>query len=424
MHVELVRDALRPEPGVEEVARVGVLRDEPQGPLLATAADHDRRAADRLGSVERALEGDRVALEGAVVVGEHPVRELEGVLEEGEPLAGRGVGDAEAAVLLLVPRRPDAEPGPAAREDVERRHGLEQEAGVAVGHPRHEGAELDPLGDRRRVGERRVALEHVQLGRADHRDLEEVVHDPQRGEPRCLGVAGDVAPRRARGGGGVGPGEPGDLQSELHARHPAHARPLCKACRGSGLQSRPTEGATCVTAPASGSHRRSSTRCDLDVVPPDDVDRLLHPVAGQPPGERDVREPPRVLAAGHEGAHVEHRPQGVVVDLDRPGEGDARPAEEQQPRQPHGEREERAQPSRGRLHHLVGQRGRGDDGDVDRVGRAPVVELRGQPGVVQRGPRAPHRGRPRLVGQELERVQRGCAVAQAVRGTGRCWRPC
>ena len=214
--VELVRDALRPEPEVEQVARVGVLRDEPRVRCSPPPPTMIGDAAHRLRVVQRPLEADRLPLERAVVVGEHPVGQAQGVLEQAEPLTGRGVGHAEPAVLLLVPRRPDAQPGAATGEHVERRDGLEQDAGVPVRHPGDQGAQLDPLGDGGRVRQRRVALEHVQLGRADHPDLEEVVHDPQRGQPALVGVPGHRPPGGTRRGGGVRPREPVDLESEQH----------------------------------------------------------------------------------------------------------------------------------------------------------------------------------------------------------------
>jgi hypothetical protein len=63
---------------------------------------------------------------------------------------------------------------------------------MPVGDAGHERAELDLAGDRRHVGERRVALVHVEVGRSDHRQLEEVVHHPQGREPGVLRCACDI----------------------------------------------------------------------------------------------------------------------------------------------------------------------------------------------------------------------------------------
>ena len=44
-------------------------------------------------------------------------------------------------MLTLIPRRPEAELGPAAGQDVKRRHDLGQESRVAVGDPCDEQSE-------------------------------------------------------------------------------------------------------------------------------------------------------------------------------------------------------------------------------------------------------------------------------------------
>ncbi len=57
----------------------------------------------------------------------------EGFFEALEAFFEGGEGDAEAEVLALVPTCAEAEPGAAAREDVEGGDGFEEDAGVAVG---------------------------------------------------------------------------------------------------------------------------------------------------------------------------------------------------------------------------------------------------------------------------------------------------
>src|ERR1035437_1517055 len=93
---------------------------------------------------------------------------------------------------------------------------------MAVGHAGHQGAERDGLRDARGICERCVALEHLVLWRADRRDLEEVVHDPQTRHAGLVGVAGDPSEGGADAGGSTWPSEVRDLQSNSH---------LLKVCR-------------------------------------------------------------------------------------------------------------------------------------------------------------------------------------------------
>jgi len=177
------------------------------------APDEDSRVGrgDRRWGVERALEAVVPALERALVAGPHPVGQPQRLLQTLEPLRRAGIGDAQAAVLLLVPGRADAEPGPPTREDVEGGHRLDEQSRVTVGHAGDERAEADVPCDTCGVGERRVALEHLVLRRADHGDLEEVVHDPEAGHAGVVGVAGDPGKGGADARRGARPGEVGDL---------------------------------------------------------------------------------------------------------------------------------------------------------------------------------------------------------------------
>src|SRR2546423_727914 len=65
--------------------------------------------------------------------------------------------------------------------------------------------------------ERRVRLQHRILGRPDHVDLEEVVHDREIVEPGLVRRPGD--PRQVGGelSGSAGIGEVRDLETDLHA---------------------------------------------------------------------------------------------------------------------------------------------------------------------------------------------------------------
>ena len=70
-HVELVRDL--GGVGAEHISRVGVAGHQPQRPLLAPAADHDRRVgpADRRGHAQRLGQLVVLAVERAVVLAPH-----------------------------------------------------------------------------------------------------------------------------------------------------------------------------------------------------------------------------------------------------------------------------------------------------------------------------------------------------------------
>ncbi len=188
-HVKLVADGLRRH--AEQVARVGVLRDQAQRLLLPSAADEDRRARrlKRLRDADRLGELVVLALVGAVVVAPHLLADLDGLLKALEPLGERRVRHAERAVLALVPGRADAEHRPAAGQDVERGDDLREQAGVAVGDAGDEQAEPQPLGLRRDEVQHRVALEHRVEGGLEVLHLEAVVHH---GEP------GRVPPDRPR----------------------------------------------------------------------------------------------------------------------------------------------------------------------------------------------------------------------------------
>ena len=94
-----------------------------------------RRAADRL------VEPVVLALVRPVVVAPHLEADLHRLLQPLEALADRRERHAEPEVLALVPRRADAELGPAAGEHVERGHRLGQQPRVAVGHAGDEEAE-------------------------------------------------------------------------------------------------------------------------------------------------------------------------------------------------------------------------------------------------------------------------------------------
>jgi hypothetical protein len=95
-------------------------------------------------------------------------------------------------MLAFEPRSADPQPRSPPREDVQSRHLLHEDGRVPIGDARDQRAERYAFGDTGEVGQRRVALEHVEVGLADHRQLEEVIHHPQ-GMKACVFCgAGDV----------------------------------------------------------------------------------------------------------------------------------------------------------------------------------------------------------------------------------------
>ena len=70
---------------IEQVAGIGVLGHQAQGAPLPATADQDRRPV-RTRAVQGTLEMEMLAGERRLVVVPHVVRELQGLLEKGEPL--------------------------------------------------------------------------------------------------------------------------------------------------------------------------------------------------------------------------------------------------------------------------------------------------------------------------------------------------
>ena len=161
-----------------------------------------------IGSLEPVV----LPLVGPGLVRPHPVGDLQRLLESLEALGGRGERDAEAPGLSLVPAGAYAEVGAPPGEDVQRGHGLQQDARVAVLHPGHQCPELRPLGDARDEAQGGVALEHRLLRSPDDLDLEEVVHHPDAGEAGLIGGPRDPRQARSDGAGRPLPGEARYLQ--------------------------------------------------------------------------------------------------------------------------------------------------------------------------------------------------------------------
>jgi hypothetical protein len=179
------------------------------------------------------------------------VADLEGLLEHLEPDAERGHREPEAVTLLFVPGRPDAQVGPAAAQDVERRRRLGPESGLAVVHAADHQPERRVSGMCGHVAEGRPAFEHRVLGRADAPDLEEVVHDPERVEAGRVGRLDDARQGGADGGSAAGPGERGNLQPDFHRVTPGCGR---ETEAGAGSFAVDLKGSTAADSPRTG-HR-------------------------------------------------------------------------------------------------------------------------------------------------------------------------
>ncbi len=167
-----------------------------------------------------------LALEGPVVVAPHLLADAHGLVEPLEALARRREQQAEAARLLLVPGRADAEPAAPAGDDVERRRALREQPGIAVDDGSHEDVQPHPLRQAGEVSERRVGLEHLVLGRADPADLPEVIHHRQASDARLLGALPNLSQRRAELRRAAVPGEIRDVQPQLQRTAPRSPVPV------------------------------------------------------------------------------------------------------------------------------------------------------------------------------------------------------
>ena len=183
---------------------------------LARAADEDRDVtAQRLRVVQRVGDGQALALVARLGLREHPTRDVERVLEQHEAVAQRGELVAVREVLLLEPRRPDAEEHAPARDHVERGRDLGHERRVAIRHAADQEAQVEPRRARREPREGRGALEHELGAVADARDLMEVVHHGDAAVAGRLARGGDVDELLEQAvGAGVRVGEAREVERE------------------------------------------------------------------------------------------------------------------------------------------------------------------------------------------------------------------
>jgi hypothetical protein len=171
------------------VADVAMPGENAQRALLATTADQDLRPAllNRSGHVERAIDAIELALERRPLLREHQPRDLHGLLEAVHAARNRRELEAVTQVLVLVPRRPDAQDRPAFRDHVERRHLFREQRRVPIGDAGDQRPELDARGARGDACKGRVGLEHRRGLRTHAPDLIEVVHHGDEVEARSLG---------------------------------------------------------------------------------------------------------------------------------------------------------------------------------------------------------------------------------------------
>ena len=126
------------------------------------------------------------ALERHPLAGERAPDDLERLLEARDAVV---VGQAERAVLGLVPAGAEPEDEPAAAHLLDRRRHLRDQPGRMERGAGDERAELDTLGDRRQRGEHRPDLPRPALLTAVAA-VEQVVAEPDRVEALLLGRAG------------------------------------------------------------------------------------------------------------------------------------------------------------------------------------------------------------------------------------------
>ena len=110
--------------------------------------------------------------------------------------------EAERVVLVLEPGGADAEQGPAREITSSAVTALASSAGWRYVTPVTSVPRRTALGAGGERGEQRVGLEHLLLGAAEHRQLEEVVHHEHGVEAGLLGgdgLGGDALEQLGRG---------------------------------------------------------------------------------------------------------------------------------------------------------------------------------------------------------------------------------
>jgi hypothetical protein len=216
-------------------------------------------------------------------------------------------------VLALPPAGADPDERPAARQDVEGGGRLGRDPRRAEGHRRHEGAEPQPGVEAGQQAERHPGLGDRLPGRADLRDLDEVVHQREPGEARLVGRERHVAQPGRRV---VAPREPRDLEHHVQTLLP---RPvgLRRRCRrrghvGAGHLEDPVPALVgqhraqrAERADLLGEHRGGHGPVPVGVAPPAQLGRRVErdDHGGQPVRAGQVEPPPPSYVVQTEGVH-------------------------------------------------------------------------------------------------------------------------
>ena len=129
-----------------------------------------------------------LALERRSILGHQQPNDLDRLLEHLHAICHRRERDAELAVFLLEPRRPDPELEASVRHVVQGDRLGREDGRMTVRHPGDHGPQPDPLGARGQRGQQRPRLE-TRAARVAVQGLEVVEH-PRRREAGVLGIPG------------------------------------------------------------------------------------------------------------------------------------------------------------------------------------------------------------------------------------------
>ena len=141
-------------------------------------------------------------------------------LEPLESLGQRREGHAKAKMLALVPGSTDAEFAATLRKNIECRHDLGEQAGVAVGNAGDQQTQSQALGHASGEAERGITFEHGIVGSTGKFDLEVVIHQRKCADTDGFGSPSKVREPRSDPGGTARPIEPGYVKIEVHLRCP------------------------------------------------------------------------------------------------------------------------------------------------------------------------------------------------------------
>ena len=193
----LVDELLEPDLPVRRVGMLG--RDAERHALAATADPDLGELLDRLRIAVRAIEVDVCAGKRDRLLGPQSLHRVEGLVERSEAITGRRELVAVGAVLALVPAGAQAKDQPSARDNIDLRRFLREQAGVSIRRARDELPEADRLRVLRERRERREGFEH--MGRLAPGHGLDMVVDPEVVVAELLGPLRDLDGARPRLGG-------------------------------------------------------------------------------------------------------------------------------------------------------------------------------------------------------------------------------